>query len=97
MKITDLTAELLSLPAVSEVSRAVELSKFTVSYKGHSEFRKVRHRGLVYTVGHWDGWDGHYWLVEDLTGDIFRVDSVKELREMIQLCSAAHHEPHEVR
>lgn len=100
MRITDLTAELLSLPAVSEASRAFELSRFTVSYKGQSEFRKVHHRGLVYTVGHWDGWDGwdgHYWLVEDLTGDIFRVDSVKELREMIKLCSAAYHEPHEVR
>ena len=93
MRITDLTAELLSLPAVSEVSKAVELSKFAVSYKGHSEFRKVHHRGLVYTVGHWDGWQGNYWLVEDRTGIIFRYESVRELREGIKLCSGAFHEP----
>lgn len=97
MKVHDLTAALLDLPAVSEASKAVELSKFTMSFKGHSEFRKVHHRELTYTVGHWDGWEGYYWLVEDRTGIIFRFGSVRELRDMIKLCSASVHEPDEVR
>ncbi|WVH05436.1 hypothetical protein FOMCTCXJ_CDS_0012 [Pseudomonas phage Athelas] len=96
MKIHDLTAELLSLPAVSEASKAVALSKFAMSFKGHSEFRKVHHRELVYTVGHWDGWEGKYWVVEDRTGIIFRHESIRELRECIKLCSASFHEPDEV-
>ena len=94
MRLHDLTAAILSMPPVLEAAECVELSKFTLSLKETPKFLKVLHRELSYTVGHWKGWEGSYWLVEDTTGIIFRVDSVRELRETIKLCSAAHHEPH---
>lgn len=94
MRIHDLTAAILSMPAVDTVEEAVNLSKFTLSLKEAPKFLKVLHRELSYTVGHWNGWEGHYWLVEDTTGIIFRVDSVRELRDLIKLCSASVHEPH---
>lgn len=97
MKIHDLTAAILAMPTVDTAAQAVAFSKYAMTLKKPAEFLKVYHRELVYTVGHWLGWEGRYWLVEDRTGIIFRVDSVRELREMIQLCSASFHEPHEVR
>lgn len=93
MKLHDLTASILSMPAISDAAQAVALSKFVMTLKKPVEFLKVYHRELVYTVGHWGGWEGHYWVVEDSTGIIFRVNSVRELRDLIKLCSAAHHEP----
>ena len=97
MRIHDLTAAILSMPAIGEVTEAVQYSKFSMTLQRPAKFLKVCHRELMYTVGHWNGWEGHYWLVEDSTGIIFRVESVRELRDLIKLCSAAFHEPHEVR
>lgn len=97
MRIHDLTAAILAMPAISDAAQAVALSKFTMTLKKPAEFLKVYHRELVYTVGHWNGWEGHYWLVEDSTGIIFRVNSVRELRDLINLCSASVYEPNEVR
>lgn len=53
----------------------------------------VEHRGLFYTLGRWTGWEGDFWLVECSTGMIFR-GSLAYLKEIIIVCSAAHHEPH---
>ena len=97
MKIHDLTAALLAMPAINEASEAVRLSLFILSLQDDPRFKKVTHRGLSYTVGHWGGWEGNYWLVEDSTGIIFRVGSVRELRDLIKLCSAVHHEPDAIR
>lgn len=97
MKIHDLTAALLAMPAITEASDAVNLSKFVLSLQDDPRFKKVIHRELSYTVGHWGGWGGNYWLVEDSTGIIFRVGSVRELRDLVKLCSAAHHEPDAIR
>jgi hypothetical protein len=94
MRIHDLTAAILAMPVINDVARAVELSKFTLSLKVPAEFVKVYHRELVYTVGHWGDWQGSYWVVEDRTGIIFRTTSVRELRDMIKLCSEAHYNPH---
>lgn len=97
MRIHDLTAAILSMPAVDTAEEAVRLSKFALSLQERPSFLKVYHRELVYTVGHWNGWEGHYWLVEDTTGIIFRVASVRELRDLIKLCSASVYEPNEIR
>lgn len=93
MRIHDLTAAILSMPAVETTIEAVQLSKFAATLKAIPKFLKVYHRELTYTVGHWNGWEGSYWLVEDTTGIIFRVNSVRELRDLIKLCSASVHEP----
>jgi len=97
MRIHDLTAAILAMPAIDSVVEAVRLSKFTLTLRKPVNFLKVTHRELSYTVGHWGGWEGHYWLVEDTTGIIFRVSSVRELRDLIKLCSASVYEPNEVR
>lgn len=57
----------------------------------------VHHRNLHYVVGCWIGWEGKYWVVECRTGMIFRENSVKDLRDIISLCSASYYEPNEVR
>lgn len=100
LKITELKAsELKKLRAIGSTERVVELSKKDVvmarSYiMEHCE--DVQHRGLDYTVGLWSGWEGDFWLVENATGDVFR-GSLTYIKEMIVLCSAAKHEPHEFR
>lgn len=57
----------------------------------------VQHRNLHYVVGRWIGWEGEYWVVECRTGMIFRETSIKAVRDIISLCSAAYYEPNEVR
>lgn len=101
MKIHDLTAAILRMPTVETATEAVDLSKYTMSLCHGPEdlpkFLKVSHRELSYTVGHWSGWEGCYWVVEDRTGIIFRYDSLREVRECIKLCSACVYEPNGVK
>jgi hypothetical protein len=97
MRIHDLTAAILAMPAIDTAEEAVRLSKFAITLQKQPTFLKVYHRELSYTVGHWGGWEGHYWLVEDTTGIIFRVSSVRELRDLIKLCSASVYEPDQIK
>lgn len=52
----------------------------------------IEHRGLAYAVGRNTDWQGTYWVREDSTGIIFR-GSLSHIKDMIKLCSAAHHNP----
>jgi hypothetical protein len=56
----------------------------------------IEHRGLAYAVGRNGNWQGPYWVREDSTGIIFR-GPLGHIKEMIKLCSAAHHEPHAIK
>lgn len=88
-RLSTLTAALLkSLPKATTEREAVALSKFSITLQCPPAFLKVSHRGCMYTVGNWDGWDGEYWVVEDTTGIIYRASSLSDLKEWIALCSA---------
>lgn len=82
--------------------KATELRKLTkcstadevVQFNGHVNFAiTIEHRGLEYEVGHWDGWQGDFWVFEVSTGIIYR-GTLSDCKEWIVTCSAAHHEPH---
>lgn len=97
MKLHDITAAILGMPAVSTTEEAIKLSGFDFSLESRCKFFKVYHRDLAFTVGHWEGWEGSYWVVEDHTGTIFRESSVRELRNIIKLCAEAHYNPNGVK
>lgn len=74
-----------------------ETADDVVQFNGHVNFAiTIEHRGLEYEVGHWAGWEGDFWLYEVSTGIIFR-GPLSYIKDLIKLCSAAHHEPDEVR
>ncbi|ALO79962.1 hypothetical protein AU161_gp02 [Pseudomonas phage PPPL-1] len=86
LKASELTS-LWSCENAEEIQAHHSLAHFSVD---------VEHRGLLYEVGNHSGWQGPYWLREGATGIIFR-GSLSHLKDMIKLCSAAHHEPDAIR
>lgn len=100
MRISELKAkELLKLKPIGCVETACDLGDRTMHHKW-SYYKErcvdVQHRGLDYVVGCWAGWEGAFWVVECGTGLIFR-GPLNYIQDVIRICSAAHHEPHEVR
>ncbi|QNJ57434.1 hypothetical protein [Pseudomonas phage Waldo5] len=91
MKLNELKAA--ALRELSKCSTAEEI----VQFHGHVNFAiTINHRGLEYEVGHWDGWQGDFWLYEVSTGMIFR-GTLAYLKDLIITCSAARHEPNGTR
>ncbi len=89
--------KLIAMGCAAEVSDLANRELYTKWSFFKERAVDVTHRGLAYTVGRWSGWEGEYWVVECRTGIIFRKDSVKDLRDIISLCSASYYEPNEVR
>ncbi|WP_085589298.1 hypothetical protein [Pseudomonas sp. B14(2017)] len=46
----------------------------------------VEHKGCAFAVGHWNDWQGDFWMVEEATGMIFR-GSLTYIKELIQICT----------
>lgn len=88
-------AELRKLKAFSE-SVQVSPTCGRMSEYDSTQVLTVKHRDLLYRVGHWADWQGEFFVVEMRTGIIFR-GTLKHIQDMIVLCSAAYYEPHGVR
>lgn len=56
----------------------------------------VVHRGYVYWLGRWNDWQGPYYVVEALTGVIYR-GSLTDVKNFLKLCSECQEEAREAR
>lgn len=91
MKINELKAS--ELKAFEPVGRRLDLPAVNAPQSSYWESQRVsvEYRGLSYTVGRWGDWQGDFYVVECRTGIIFR-GSLAYIREIIRVCSAAHHD-----